>query len=162
MKRCGSAWRFPCQCKEVQGCEHVNRQIGLSVRSCRESGGYVQWNRSIHDRISAEIRSRPVRNRGKVSGRVVGYGPNATLRHMKQIPSQNEGRAEGSLRHKALPYAPDGWHGLEPVKASHEASFNRRFHKLQPMRAVERKPGGLLRGILDGRRPSMATRMRTS
>ncbi len=81
---------------------------------------------------------------------------------MEQIPSQNEGRAEKFLRRKALPYAPNAWHGLEPVKDSHEASFNRHFHKLQPMQVVERKPGGLLGGILDGRRPSMATRMRTS
>ena len=78
---------------------------------------------------------------------------------MEQIPPQNKVRAEGFLQRKALRYVPDAWHGLEPVKASQETSFNRRFHKLQPMRAVGRKPGGLLRGILDGRQPSMAVRM---
>ena len=81
------------------------------------------------------------------------------LRHMEQIPSQNKVRAEGFLRRKALPYAPDAWHGLEPVKDSHESSFNRHFHKLQPMQVVGRDTEGLLGKIVDGRQPSMAVRM---
>lgn len=100
--------------------------------------------------ISAEIRSRPVRNRGKVSGRVVGYGSNATLRHMEQISPQNKGRTEGFLMRKALPYAPDAWHGLEPVKPGHKTSFNQ-CHQPQPMRMVERKAEGLLGEIANGR-----------
>ena len=84
--------------------------------------------------------------------RVLEYGPNAELRNMEQIPSQNKGRAERSLQRATLPYAPDAWHGLEPVKASHETSFNRRHQPHQPMRVVERKAEGLLGETADGRR----------
>lgn len=55
---------------------------------------------------------------------------------MEQIPSQNKGRAERFLRHKALRYVPDG-HGLESVKTGHEASFSRHFHEPGSMRDLE-------------------------
>lgn len=87
------------------------------------------------------------------------YGPNAELRHMEQIPSQNKGRAERSLQRATLPYAPDAWPGLEPVKAGHETSFNRHFHKPGSMQVVERVTKGLLGKIVDGRQPSMATQI---
>ncbi len=92
-------------------------------------------------------------------GSVLEYGPNAELRHMEQIPPQNKGRAEKFLQHKVLPYAPDAWHGLEPVKAGHETSFNRHFHESEPMQVVERETGKLLEEIADGRRASMGTRI---
>ena len=78
---------------------------------------------------------------------------------MEQIPSQNKVRAEGFLRRKALPYAPDAWHGLERVKTGHESSFNQCFHKPHPIQVMGRDTEGLLGKIVDGRQPSMAVRM---
>ena len=78
---------------------------------------------------------------------------------MEQTPSQDKNRVEGCLRHQAPAYALDAWVAPEHVKPGHEASFNRYFHKPEPMRAVAREAEGLPGEIIDGRQPSMAVRM---
>ena len=79
---------------------------------------------------------------------------------MEQIlPSQDEDGAKGFLRHQASPYALGAWLAPERVKPGHETSFNQRFHKPYPMQVVGRQRKGLLGKIVDGRQPSIGTRM---
>lgn len=79
---------------------------------------------------------------------------------MEQIfPLQDKDRAEGLLRHQAPPYALGAWLAPERVKPRHEVSFNQCFHKPHPMQVMGRETEGLLVGIVDGRLPSMATRI---
>ena len=92
---------------------------------------------------------------------VVEYEPDTVLRDTEQVPLQEEGGIEGFLRREVLPYAGDAWYVAKSVKTGYEISFNRYFHKPQPMRtldeigddilAVERETEGLLVEIL-GRR----------
>ena len=76
---------------------------------------------------------------------------------MKQPPPQNKASTEAFPRHAPLPPPSDARHGLERVKTGHKISLNWHSHKLQPMRAVERKR--LAGRIADGRRPPTATLM---
>ncbi len=90
--------------------------------------------------------------------RVVEYEPDTALRDTEQIPLQEEGGIEGFLRREVLPYAADAWYVAKSVKTGYEISFNRYFHKPEPMRtlaeigedilAVERETEGLLFQIL--------------
>ena len=89
---------------------------------------------------------------------VVEYEPDTVLRDTEQIPRQEEGGIEGFLRREVLPYAVDAWYVAKSVKTGYEISFNRYFHKPEPMRtldeigddilAVERETEGLLLEIL--------------
>ena len=89
---------------------------------------------------------------------VVEYETDTALRDTEQIPLQEEGGIEGFLRREVLPYAVDAWHVAKSVKIGYEISFNRYFHKPEPMRtldeigddilAVERETEGLLLAIL--------------
>ena len=97
-------------------------------------------------------------------GRVVEYEPDTGLRDTEQIPLQEDGGIEGFLRREVLPYAPDAWYVPKSVKIGYEISFNRHFHKPEPMRtlaeiradiaAVEREAAGLL-GDMAGREADM-------
>ena len=88
----------------------------------------------------------------------VEYEPDTALRDTEQIPLQEEGGIEGFLRREVLPYAADAWYIAKSVKIGYEISFNRYFHKPEPMRtldeigddilAVERETEGLLLEIL--------------
>ena len=90
--------------------------------------------------------------------RVVEYQSDTTLRDTEQIPLQEEGGIEGFLRREVLPYAKDAWYVAKSVKIGYEISFNRYFHKPEPMRtldeigddilAVEQETEGLLLEIL--------------
>ena len=90
--------------------------------------------------------------------RVVEYEPDTALRDTEQIPLKEEGGIEGFLRREVLPYARDAWYVASSVKTGYEISFNRYFHKPEPMRtlqeigddilAVERETEGLLLEIL--------------
>ena len=90
--------------------------------------------------------------------RVVEYEPDAALRDTEQIPLKEEGGIEGFLRREVLPYAGDAWYVAKSVKIGYEISFNRYFHKPEPMRtldeigddilSVERETEGLLLEIL--------------
>ena len=113
----------------------------------------------------------PIRGKSSVGegrrSRVVEYEPDTQLRDTEQIPLQEEGGIEGFLRREVLPYAGDAWYAPQSVKIGYEISFNRYFHKPEPMRtldeiraeiaAVEREAGGLLGGLL-GREPAPAFR----
>ncbi len=89
---------------------------------------------------------------------VVEYEPDTELRDTEQIPLLEEGGIEGFLRREVLPYAGDAWYVGKRVKIGYEISFNRYFHKPEPMRtlaeisgdilAVERETEGLLVEIL--------------
>ena len=89
---------------------------------------------------------------------VVEYEPDTVLRDTEQIPLQEGGGIEGFLRREVLPYALDAWYVAKSVKIGYEISFNRYFHKPEPMRtldeigddilAVERETEGLLLEIL--------------
>ena len=95
---------------------------------------------------------------GSAGLRVVEYEPDTVLRDTEQIPLQEEGGIEGFLRREVLPYAGDAWYVAKSVKTGYEISFNRYFHKPEPMRtlaeigddilAVERETEGLLVEIL--------------
>ena len=90
--------------------------------------------------------------------RVVEYEPDSALRDTEQIPLTEAGGIEGFLRSEVLPYTGDAWYVAKSVKIGYEISFNRYFHKPEPMRtldeigddilAVERKTEGLLAQIL--------------
>ena len=95
---------------------------------------------------------------GTAGLRVVEYDPDAALRDTEQIPLQEEGGIEGFLWREVLPYAADAWYVAKSVKTGYEISFNRYFHRPEPMRtldeigddilAVERETEGLLLEIL--------------
>ncbi len=99
--------------------------------------------------------------------RVVEYEPDTALRDTERVPLTEEGGIEGFLRREVLPYAGDAWYVAKSVKTGYEISFNRYFHKPEPMRtldeiraeiaAVEREAEGLLGG-LPGREPPPAYR----
>ena len=90
--------------------------------------------------------------------RVVEYQHDPELRDTEQIPLTDEGGIEGFLRREVLTYAADAWYLPNSVKIGYEISFNRYFHKPEPMRtlneigddilAVERETEGLLHEIL--------------
>ena len=90
--------------------------------------------------------------------RVVEYEPDTALRDTEQIALLEEGGIEGFLKREVLPYAGDAWYVAKSVKVGYEISFNRYFHKPEPMRtldeigadilAVERETEGLLLEIL--------------
>ncbi len=89
--------------------------------------------------------------------RVVEYEPDTELRDAEQIPLKEREGIEGFLRREVLPYAGDAWYNEQSVKIGYEISFNRHFHKPEPMRtldeiraeiaAVERETEGLLTGL---------------
>ena len=91
---------------------------------------------------------------------VVEYEPDTALRDTEQIPLQEEGGIEGFLRREVLPYAADAWYVPKSVKTGYEISFNRYFHKPEPMRtleeiradilAAERETEGLLGRLFPG------------
>ena len=97
-------------------------------------------------------------SRDDSKARVVEYEPDTALRDTELIPLQEEGGIEGFLRREVLPYAADAWYVAKSVKTGYEISFNRYFHKPEPMRtlaeigddilAVERETEGLLFQIL--------------
>ena len=90
--------------------------------------------------------------------RVVEYEPDTALRDTEQIPLKEGDGIEGFLRREVLPYAGDAWYVAKSVKIGYEISFNRYFHRPEPMRtldeighdilAVERETEGLLLEIL--------------
>ncbi len=105
----------------------------------------------------------PIRGRFAVDGKrwtsqIVEYEPDTSLRDTEQIPLMEEGGIEGFLKREVLPYAGDAWYVAKSVKIGYEISFNRYFHKPEPMRtlaeigddilAVERETEGLLLEIL--------------
>ncbi len=95
---------------------------------------------------------------GSAGLRVVEYEPDTALRDTEQIPLQEEGGIEGFLHREVLPYAGDAWYVAKSVKTGYEISFNRYFHKPEPMRtldeigddilATERDTEGLLGQLL--------------
>ena len=92
--------------------------------------------------------------------RVVEYEPDTALRDTEKIPLMEEGGIERFLKREVLPWAPDAWYydNKKSVKIGYEISFNRYFHKPEPMRtlaeigndilAVERETEGVLEEIL--------------
>ena len=90
--------------------------------------------------------------------RVVEYESDTALRDTEQIPLMEGDGIEEFLRREVLPYARDAWYVAKSVKIGYEISFNRYFHKPEPMRtldeigddilAVERETEGLLLEIL--------------
>ena len=116
--------------------------------------------RKVHRRGAAPdpIRGLYEIGEGSAGIRVVEYEPDTGLRDTEQIPLREEGGIEGFLRREVLPYAEDAWYVAKSVKTGYEISFNRYFHKPEPMRtldeigddilAVERETEGLLLEIL--------------
>ena len=113
----------------------------------------------VHRRGTAPDRIRGLyESRDGSKNRVVEYEPDTALRDTEQIPLKEEGGIEGFLRREVLPYAGDAWYVAKSVKIGYEISFNRYFHKPEPMRtldeigdyilAVERETEGLLLEIL--------------
>ena len=115
--------------------------------------------RKVHRRGTAPDPIRGLYEVGEGSkSRVVEYEPDTALRDTEQIPLTEEGGIEEFLRREVLPYAADAWYVAKSVKIGYEISFNRYFHKPEPMRtlqeigddilAVERETEGLLLEIL--------------
>ncbi len=116
--------------------------------------------KKVHRRGTAAdpIRGLYEAEEGAAGLRVVEYEPDTALRDTEQIPLLEEGGIEGFLRREVLPYAADAWYVAKSVKTGYEISFNRYFHKPEPMRTlaeigddiltVERETEGLLLEIL--------------
>ena len=134
-------------------------QTGLAERD--EEGDPVV--KKVHRRGAAPDPIRGLfQSRDGSKNRVVEYEPDTALRDTEQIPLKEPDGIEGFLRREVLPYAADAWYVAKSVKIGYEISFNRYFHKPEPMRtldeiradiaAVEREAEGLLEG-LPGREP---------
>jgi len=105
----------------------------------------------LHGLFTAEIDGKPA---------VVEYEPDPDLRDTEQIPLREDGGIEAFLRREVLPYAGDAWYRPDNVKIGYEISFNRYFHKPQPMRTLneiradiltlERETEGLLGDLMRG------------
>ena len=103
----------------------------------------------LHGLFAVEIDGKPA---------VVEYEPDANLRDTEQVPLQEDGGIDAFLRREVLPYAHDAWYRPDSVKIGYEISFNRYFHKPQPMRtldeiradilALESETEGLLRDFM--------------
>ena len=91
-------------------------------------------------------------------GRVVEYESDTELRDTEQIPLREGGGIDGFLQREVLPYAEDARYIPKSVRIGYEISFNRYFHKPEPLRtldeiraemaAVERGAEGSLTGLL--------------
>ena len=89
---------------------------------------------------------------------VVEYEPDTDLRDTERVPLEEDGGIDAFLRREVLPYADDAWYRPDSVKIGYEISFNRYFHKPQPMRtldeiradilALERETEGLLGDLM--------------
>ena len=134
-------------------------QTGLAERD--EEGDPVV--KKVHRRGTAPDPIRGLfQSRDGSKTRVVEYEPDTALRDTEQIPLKEADGIEGFLRREVLPYAGDAWYVAKSVKIGYEISFNRYFHKPEPMRtldeiraeiaAIEREAEGLLEG-LPGREP---------
>ena len=79
---------------------------------------------------------------------------------MEQTPSQDKNRVEAGLQHQAPPYGLGAWLAPERVKSGHDASFNQCFHSPHPIQVMGRETEGWLLGkIVEGRQPSISTRV---
>ena len=115
--------------------------------------------KKAHPRVAVAdpLRGRFAVDTGRAS-RVFEYESDVQLRDTEQIPLLEEGGIEGFLQREVLPYAPDAWYVQKSVKVGYEISFNRYFHKPEPMRtleeiradilAVQRETDGLFGGLL--------------
>ncbi len=74
-----------------------------------------------------------------INGRpaVVEYQPDTDLRDTEQIPLQEPGGIEAFFRREVLPYATDAWYVSGSIRTGYEISFNRYFHRPEPMRTLE-------------------------
>jgi len=89
---------------------------------------------------------------------IVEYEPDTELRDNEQVPLLENGGIEGFIRREVLPYAPDAWVEDTKTQIGYEISFNRYFHKPQPLRslgeisadimALEKETEGLLDEII--------------
>ena len=115
--------------------------------------------RRVHRRDTAPDPIRGLyESRDGSKTRVVEYESDTALRDTEQIPLKEGDGIEGFLQREVLPYAGDAWYVAKSVKIGYDISFNRYFHKTEPMRtldeigdnilAVERETEGLLLEIL--------------
>ena len=103
----------------------------------------------LHGLFSVTIDGKPA---------VVEYEPDADLRDTERVPLAEDGGIDAFLRREVLPYSGDAWYRPDNVKIGYEISFNRYFHKPQPMRtldeiradilALERETEGLLGDLM--------------
>ena len=137
----------------------AKRKKLLQTALAERDGAAAPVTKKVHRRGTAPDPTRGLfESRVGSNTRVVEYEPDTALRDTEQIPLTEEGGIEGFLRREVLPYAGDAWYVAKSVKIGYEISFNRYFHKPEPMRtleeigddilAVERETEGLLVEIL--------------
>ena len=137
----------------------AKRKKLLQTALAERDGAAAPVTKKVHGRGTAPDPIRGLfESRVGSNTRVVEYEPDTALRDTEQIPLTEEGGIEGFLRREVLPYAGDAWYVAKSVKIGYEISFNRYFHKPEPMRtldevaddilAVERETEGLLLEIL--------------
>ena len=146
----------------IEGADPNRACKPAEIRKLRENGTRSEDAppviRRIHKRGTEADPLRglfPVTIDGKPA--VVEYEPDADLRDTERVPLQEAGGIDAFLRREVLPYAGDAWYRPDSVKIGYEISFNRYFHKPQPMRtldeiradilALERETEGLLAGL---------------
>ena len=137
----------------------AKRKKLLQTALAERDGAAEPVTKKVHGRGTAPDPIRGLfESRVGSNTRVVEYEPDTALRDTEQIPLTEGGGIEGFLRREVLPYAGDAWYVAKSVKIGYEISFNRYFHKPEPMRtldevaddilAVERETEGLLLEIL--------------
>ena len=137
----------------------AKRKKLLQTALAERDGAAAPVTKKVHGRGTAPDPIRGLfESRVGSNTRVVEYEPATALRDTEQIPLTEEGGIEGFLRREVLPYAGDAWYVAKSVKIGYEISFNRYFHKPEPMRTldeigddilvVERETEGLLVEIL--------------
>ena len=145
----------------IEGVEPGRVYGAAGIRALRETGRRSEDAPPVVRKVHRGAAADPLHGlfAGEIDGKpaVVEYEPDASLRDTEQIPLQEDGGIEAFLRREVLPYAGDAWYRPDSVKIGYEISFNRYFHKPQPMRtldeiwadilALERETEGLLAGL---------------
>ena len=145
----------------IDGVEPGRVCRAAEIKALRETGRRSEDAPPVIRKVHRGAAADPLRGlfAVEIDGKpaVVEYEPDADLRDTEQIPLQEDGGIDTFLRREVLPYAGDAWYRPDSVKIGYEISFNRYFHKPQPMRtldeiradilALEQETEGLLAGL---------------
>ena len=152
----------------IEGVDVERAYKASEIKELRENGTRSEYAPAVIRRIHKRgMEADPLRGlfEATISGKsaVVEYEPDTDLRDTEQIPLQEDGGIDAFLRREVLPYAADAWYRPDRVKVGYEISFNRYFHKPEPMRhldeiradilALEKETSGLLDDVLMVREP---------
>ena len=152
----------------IEGVDPERAYTASEIKELREHGRRSENAPAVIRRIhKRSTEADPLRGliEARIGGKsaVVEYEPDTDQRDTEQIPLQEGGGIDAFLRREVLPYAADAWYRPGRVKIGYEISFNRYFHKPEPMRhldeiradilALEKETAGLLDDVLLVREP---------